>query len=80
MRNLSRALALAAALILTGLTAQVSADILGTCYVRCQGTTRSSYTTPTTYADCCTWDVPNSLCPAGTTAIPMSWNYMRCEF
>ena len=79
MRNLSRALALAVALILTVLTSQASAATIRNCFVKCEGAGASSYTFGTTYADCCTWDVENH-CPAGSTPIPMSWNYMRCVF
>ena len=79
MRNLSRALALAAALVLTVLTGQASAETIRNCFVKCEGAAASSYTFGTTYANCCTWDVENH-CPAGSTPIPMSWNSMRCVF
>jgi len=80
MRNLSRALALAAALILTGLTAQASAAPLGSCFVRCFGAgfPPPSYTVSATQADCCSGNIPNH-CPAGSTPVPSSWNSSRCR-
>ena len=77
MRNLSRALALAAALILTVLTGQASAATIRDCFVKCEGAIASSYTIGMTYADCCLGYGPY-YCPAGSTPIPMSWNHMRC--
>jgi hypothetical protein len=79
MRNLSRSLALAAALILTGLTVQASAAPLGSCFVRCFGSgfPPASYTVSATKADCCSGNVPN-YCPAGSTPGAVSWNSTRC--
>lgn len=77
MRNLSRALALAAALVLTVLTVQASAATWGNCFVRCYGALGSSYTVTATYADCCSGNIPN-YCPPGSDAVPGSWNGARC--
>lgn len=80
MRNLSRTLALTAALLLTGLTTTVSAQTLGSCHVRCLGAFPiQSYTISTTKADCCSGNYANH-CPAGTTPVTGSWNGMRCAF
>ena len=79
MRNLTRSLALATALILTVLTDQASAALIRDCYVKCEGAGRSNYTFGATAEDCCTYDVENH-CPAGSTPIPLSWNYTKCTY
>jgi hypothetical protein len=77
MRNLSRILALNAALILTALTLPASASTLGSCFVRCMGALGSSYTVSATKEDCCSGNYANH-CPAGSTPVTGSWNGLRC--
>jgi len=77
MRNLSRILALNAALILTALTIPASASTLGSCSVRCVNPLAPGYTFSATKADCCSGNYANH-CPAGSTPITTSWNGLRC--
>ena len=77
MRNLSRILALNAALILAGLTIPVSATPMATCLVKCVDPMSGTYTVVATYGDCCSGNIPN-YCPSGSTPVPISWNYNRC--
>jgi hypothetical protein len=77
MRNLSRTLALSAALVLTALTIPAVASPLGNCAVRCVNPIAPGYTTSTTKADCCSGNYTNH-CPAGSTPVTTSWNGQRC--
>ena len=78
MRNLSRVLALSAALILAVLAIPVAADPTGHCLVRCQGLPfRAAYSVFTTQAACCSGNVPNE-CPPDKPPVPHSWNAMLC--
>jgi hypothetical protein len=77
MRNLSRILALNAALILAGLTIPVSATSMGTCLVKCVDPRAGTYTDVTTAGDCCSGNITNH-CPSGSTPVPISWNYIHC--
>jgi hypothetical protein len=79
MRNLSRTIALTAALTLTALAGLVSAAPLGSCRVRCLGSgfPPVTYTFSATQSDCCSGNYPNH-CPAGSTPATLSWNSTRC--
>ena len=81
MRNLTRSIALAAALTVTALTAptSVSSQSLGNCLVWCLGSgfPPVTYNVSTTKSDCCFGNFTNH-CPAGSTPAARSWNSARC--
>jgi len=77
MRNLTRFLALTAAVTVTALTLPASAATLGTCSVRCVNPLAPGYSFSATQADCCSGNYANH-CPAPSTPVTTSWNGLRC--